>query len=371
MGWCSKGIGCLVAAVCVACAGPSTNIPGVTSDEVASERRKQQIFQIQNYFSQLGRLQNVAYRLTHANRTDCKDDVAPRLGFSAITPNELPGKYKELAIDALGLSEGTSTIVSVAEGSPAAKAGIRQGDELVSLDGEPIPSTESSVWIAAFMKRSDGKSVNVELRRGSQTLTRAVSTVTICSVPIILMPDEQTNAFTDGKRIVIFSGVMRVAQTDAELATVVGHELAHVTMGHIKKREQNQVAGTVGGVVLDVGLAMVGVYTGGAFTRGLGNAGAAAYVTDFEREADYVGTYYVARAGYDPSTAERFWRALAQENPKQIFYAGLHPTSPERFLLMQKANEEIAEKKKRRAPLVPEAKPVAAATAATAESSPN
>lgn len=360
-----------MAACCVACAGPSTNIPGVTSDEVASERRKQQVAQIQTYFSQLARLQNVAYRLTHANRADCKEDVAPRLGFTSITPNELPGKYKELAIEALGLSEGTSTITSVAEGSPAAKAGIRQGDELVSLDGEPVPSTEASVWIATFMKRSDGKSVNVELRRNNQSLSRTVPTVMTCSVPILLMPDEQTNAFTDGKRIVIFSGIMRVAQTDAELATVVGHELAHVTMGHLKKREQNKIAGAVGGAVLDVGLAMVGVYTGGAFTRGLGDVGGRAYATDFEREADYVGTYYVARAGYDPSTAERFWRSLAQENPKQIFYAGLHPTSPERFLLMQKTNEEIADKKKRRAPLIPEPKPAATEATPVAASSPN
>jgi len=343
----------------------------LTSDEVASERRKQQVLQIQHYFSQLARLHNVAYRLTSANRADCKEDVAPTLGFSALAPNELPGKYKALAIEALGLNEGTVSVVSVAEGGPAAKAGIASGDELVSLDGEPLPSSNASEWIASFLKKSGEGQVRVELRRAGQSQTRVVSTVTTCSVPILLMPDEQSNAFTDGRRIVIFSGILRVAQSDAELATVVGHELAHVTMGHLKKREQNKVAGAIGGAVVDIGLAMVGLNTGGAFTRGFSNVGALAYATDFEREADYVGTYYVARAGYEISTAERFWRALAQENPKQIVYAGLHPTSPERFLLMQKTSEEIADKRRRRVPLTPELKPKESNPAVTAAENPN
>lgn len=154
----------------------------------------------------------------------------------------------------------------------------------------------------------------------------------------------------------IHSGILRVARTDEELAIVVGHELAHVTMGHLKKREQNKIAGTFGGLVLDVGLAMAGVNTGGAFTKGMGDAGALAYATDFEREADYVGTYYASRAGYDPAAGMNFWRSLAQENPKQIFYAGQHPTSPERFLLIQRTTAEIAEKRRKRWPLVPEKK---------------
>jgi predicted Zn-dependent protease len=94
--------------------------------------------------------------------------------------------------------------------------------------------------------------------------------------------------------------------------------------------------------------------TGGAFTRAGSDVGAIAYATDFEREVDYVGAYYAARAGYDVAGVERFWRALAQENPKQVAYAGLHPTTPERFVQMQKTVAEISDKKRRNAALVPE-----------------
>ena len=89
------------------------------------------------------------------------------------------------------------------------------------------------------------------------------------------------------------------------------------------------------------------------------------YSRDFERESDYVGAYYAARAGYDLSASERVWRNVAQENPAQLAYGGSHPTSPERFLLIQKTAAEIADKKRRNAPLSPEAKP--ATNAATAE----
>jgi hypothetical protein len=45
---------------------------------------------------------------------------------------------------------------------------------------------------------------------------------------------------------------------------------------------------------------------------------------------------------------------MAQENPKEMVYAGLHPTSPERFVQMQKTTEEIVRKRQLNQPLSPE-----------------
>lgn len=370
MGWSRHAIGCILAASCVACAGPSTSIPGVSSEEIAAERRKQQVFQIQTYFSQLARLKRVAHRIAHAGRADCKGQVAYDFGFSTVAPNDLPEKLKAMAVEALGLDAGTSAIISVAEGSPAAQAGVTAGDELVSFNGRRVPRTKPADWIALFLIKNEGQPVQVELRRAGQTETRAITPVEKCSIPIFLATEPDANALTDGRRIVIFSGMLRVAQTDDELAAIVGHELAHVTMGHLEKGEQNRLAGKIGGVVVDLGFALLGVNTGGTFMREFGNAGAQVNYTNFEREADYVGAYYAARAGYDISGVERVWRAMAQENPKNIFYAGLHPTSPERFLLMQKTGQEIAEKKRRGDPLVPEPSPATTTAAAPPEQTP-
>jgi hypothetical protein len=58
---------------------------------------------------------------------------------------------------------------------------------------------------------------------------------------------------------------------------------------------------------------------------------------------------------------------MAQENPKEIAFAGLHPTSPERFLQMQKTYAEIREKSRLKQALVPERKAVVATQAPTRE----
>lgn len=369
MGWSRHVMGCVVAASCVACAGPSTTIPGLSSEELASERHKQRLLLIQTHYVQLARVNKVGYRIAHAGRRDCKEDVTYDLGFSTVAPNDLPELQRELATEALGQDPGTSFVISVAEGSPAANAGIAVGDRLVSLNGQRVIRTKPADWIALFLLKNGSQPVSVEVERDGQMLTRTMTAVERCSIPIRLKTDVEVNAMTNGSEIVVYSGMLRVTPTDDELAVILGHELAHANLGHLKKRNQNRIAGSIGGAIVDIGFALLGLNTGGTFTRGFGNAGVLAYYTDFEREADYVGAYYAAWAEYDLSVAERVWRTTAQEDPKQMIYSGLHPASPERFLLIRKTAEEIAGKKRRGDPLVPEPRP-ATTTAAAPEQTP-
>jgi len=161
--------------------------------------------------------------------------------------------------------------------------------------------------------------------------------------------------------------MLRMIRTDADLATIVGHELAHVNMGHYKKKAQNELLGEFGGALIDGGFLLGGVYTGRTFTNYLGVVGARAFSVEFEREADYVGAYYATRAGYDIAGTEEVWRAIGLENPTSIRTATTHPITPERFLQMRKVAEEIADKKRRNLPLVPELKVMQAATQSAAE----
>jgi predicted Zn-dependent protease len=69
---------------------------------------------------------------------------------------------------------------------------------------------------------------------------------------------------------------------------------------------------------------------------------------DYEREADYVSAYYAARAGYYLAGAEEIWRALLLENPDDIRVGRTHPVTPVRFVQMQKAVAEIADKQRRK-----------------------
>ena len=360
--------GTLVACVAVlvlGCGGPSTEIPTVGSGDIAQERERQLAYQFQAYVAQNSRLQQVYHHVATANAEFCGARVAQRMGFIAVTPQDLPERYREIGRAVLQLDEGRPTVIAVAEHGPASKAGIVAGDILVALNGEPVAvGANAREWMATRLNDRSRSRIRVGvLRQGKQHLLD-VAPVLACAYPISLHIDSNVNAFTDGQQIVVHSGILRVAQSDAELAIVVGHELAHITMGHIDKMKGNQVAGAFGGLIVDVALAAAGVNTQGAFTRGFGNLGGQAYATDFEREADYVGAYFVARAGFNSAEAEKFWRAMAEESPRQIFYAGLHPASPERFLLMQRANDEIAHKRRLNLPLRPELKGTQMATPA-------
>jgi predicted Zn-dependent protease len=111
-----------------------------------------------------------------------------------------------------------------------------------------------------------------------------------------------------------------------------------------------------GGLVVDGGFLMGGIWTGGAFSNYLHQAGMMAFSVGFEMEADYIGAYYATRAGYDITGTEEVWRAMSLENPASIRMGTDHPTSPVRYLQMKKVVEEIADKKRRGVPLLPELK---------------
>jgi len=349
----------LIASVllCAACA-PSTNLPALSLDEIATERRKQEIAQLRDYYAQLHRVENVGYRIRVANRADCKDWVSAQSGLWAASPQSLPRKYRSFSAEALNLTWARATVISVADTSPAALAGIVTGDELLTLNNEPVPVTGTPGWIGIFLKTNGERPVTVVLRRGGVDQTLVVNPVLACALPINLQINAEAGAFTDFKKIVIQTGMLRVTRTDADLAVIVGHELAHVTMGHHKKQFINEAAGAFSGALIDGGFLLGGIYTGRAFSDYLGQVGARAFSVGFEREADYVGAYYATRAGYDIAGAEEVWRAMSLEQPASIRIATTHPSSPVRYLQMRKVAEEIADKQRRGLPLVPELKEI-------------
>ncbi len=155
------------------------------------------------------------------------------------------------------------------------------------------------------------------------------------------------NAWADGKTVNITPIMMDFLETEQELALIMSHELSHNIMGHIRKKQQNSIIGTL----LDFAAATQGVDTYGAF----GSIGASSYSQGFENEADYVAMYIMVNAGYDISTAHTVWRKMSVENPgsiEQSFFSS-HPSNPERFIRMKKTIDEIKAKQQAGQPLMP------------------
>ena len=346
---------------CATC-GPISKLPPLPSDEIEAERRKQQTDHIRDYFAQLGRLHNIAFRLRAANRDDCKNWAWAQIGLNAGTVASLPRRYRSVTHDALSVSWTQATVLSVAETSPAAAAGIKPGDHLLTFNNESVPRLDTAEWIGRFVRNNGERPIQILVRREGIDEMHTVTPVIACAIPIEFKSDSSPDAFTSSDGIIVHSSVMRIARTDAQLAFVVGHELAHANLGHLEKRRANQILGWTGGVAIDTGILLAGISTGGAFSRAFARAGERAFSVGFEREADYVGAYYAARAGYDLEGTEEIWRALSMENPDSIRVAVTHPITPVRFVQMQKVAAEIADKQRRNLPLTPELTYVEAVT---------
>jgi metalloendopeptidase OMA1, mitochondrial len=139
---------------------------------------------------------------------------------------------------------------------------------------------------------------------------------------VSLIRDEKVNAFClPGGKIVVYSGILPVAQNEAALATVLGHEMAHATSRHGAQRllQENLAQTAMTGIALSISdmdydrqRAVMGALGAGAkfgvlmpFSRG------------HESEADHIGLNYMARAGYDPRESIRFWKRMEESSRGQ------------------------------------------------------
>lgn len=352
-------VGWAVALFCAACAAPESKLPDLPKDAVAAEQRSQQIAQLRKYYSELHRVDTVAFRIRTANVADCKNRIAPQIGLTAATPRSLPRKYQSYTSEALGIGWTRPTAISVVEGSPAAQAGIMAGDNVIALNDEAIPLWGITRWIKRRLLDNGTAPIKVNTRRNGVDQVVTVTPVMGCSIPIQYILDETSNAMASHTKIVIHSGIVALTETDADLALIIGHELAHSNLGHLHKKEWNMMLGMAAGSIIDVGLLSGGIATNHAFAKQFAKFGVMAYSVNFEREADYVGSYYVARAGYDLKGTENFWRRSAMSDPNSILLARTHPINATRYVQIQKVRDEIEDKKRRGLPLDPELKYVA------------
>lgn len=336
-----------------ACAAPQTARPSVGSDALAAQQVQLTLFALESRSGDYKRVYSIADRLRAANVDLCPEQ-RPEVGLMFESINDYQRDVREAARDLWGLGEQPS-VAWVGENSPAALAGVRERDVLNSVNGQEIRAGRRATRDALRLLRraADSGNVTLALTRAGDRLTVTISPAQRCGYGFVMTDDPDLNAFADGQTIVLTRGMLRFVRNDDELALVLAHELAHNSMHHIQARQQNQLMGTLGGAALDVLAAASGVNTGGAFSDMGGDIGGAMFSQEFESEADYVGMYYLVRAGYAADGVEDFWRRMAVENPRGVRFGYSHPTFAERFLSLPAIREEIASKVARGEPLTP------------------
>ncbi|MEO8439138.1 MAG: M48 family metallopeptidase [Spartobacteria bacterium] len=156
-----------------------------------------------------------------------------------------------------------------------------------------------------------------------------------------LIRDAQANAFClPGGKIVVYTGILPIAQDDAGLATVLGHEMAHATSRHGAQRvlQQNLAQTAMTGIA--VSLSDMDYNKQRAVMGALGAGAQFGVLMPFgrqhESEADHVGLIYMARAGYDPRESIRFWERMEQEGKAQPpEFLSTHPSHGRRIQQLQ------------------------------------
>ena len=344
---------CLTVCALAACA-PVTQRPQVDDKAVAEEARKQSELALQDLAEDQTRLFRISYPILARGAVLCADDFHPAVGIRHGNVQSVPKEMRDAAVRVLGLTDELQ-VIQVAAGSPAARAGLQARDVILAVDGKAIHAGEraSDHFAELFAEAAKARNaVELKLRRATAEMTLGVEHERACAYPVLLHSSDVINAFADGRQVIVTRGMLRFIRDDLELAVVIGHELAHNSMGHIRKQMGNQFLGTL----LDVLAASRGVNTQGLF----GSAAGAVFSKAFEAEADYVGLYFTARGGYEVDKAPNFWRRMAAANPGGIQQRGFgasHPSTPERFLALEKIVEEIRAKTVAGRTLAPEIKP--------------
>ena len=131
-----------------------------------------------------------------------------------------------------------------------------------------------------------------------------------------LVDDPTVNAWCmPGGKVVVYSGIMPIAKDEDGLAVVMGHEIAHALAHHGNERMSQQLAVQAGGTAVDVMVRDKPEQTRSIFQQVYGVGATVGAILPFSRkhesEADEIGLYLMAIAGYDVNAASPFWDRMA------------------------------------------------------------
>ncbi|MDZ4696977.1 MAG: M48 family metallopeptidase [Deltaproteobacteria bacterium] len=196
------------------------------------------------------------------------------------------------------------------------------------------PEVKDAVVVGAIQKMADRLAPQSKSFAGKRLAFR----VTVIDAPIV-------NAFClPGGRIVVFTGLIRKASDPDQVASVLGHEMAHATLRHGLQRIA-QSAGII--VALQI---MVGDLGGlMAFVTEIAQQGLiTSYGREQETEADMEGLLMAHGAGIDGSGLERFFAVLEQEHgdvPEVLQWLSTHPQLTERRATIKQRWKELGPSK--------------------------
>ena len=153
-----------------------------------------------------------------------------------------------------------------------------------------------------------------------------------------LVDSDEKNAWAmPGGKVVVYTGILEIAEDETGLAVVMGHEIAHAIAKHGSERMTQGLMVTLGGIALDKALEDKPSATRQIFMTSYGIGATVGVILPYsrthEKEADRLGLIFMAMAGYDPEAAVGFWQRMAEakDGPDVPEFLSTHPASESRI----------------------------------------
>jgi predicted Zn-dependent protease len=161
-----------------------------------------------------------------------------------------------------------------------------------------------------------------------------------------LVKDTSVNAFCmPGGKVVFFEGILPMTKTEAGVAVVMGHEIAHAVARHSNERLSQQMLLSYGASLTEILLSQKSDATRASIQTlyGLGSQFGVIlpYSREHEYEADKLGLIFMAMAGYDPNEAIAFWERMSANSSGSVAeFMSTHPSNANRIANMKKVLPE-------------------------------
>ena len=286
------------------------------------------------------RVADVGYRL--ANAAAAAGSCAHQRRLSGITlhsAEQYQAEWRAAAERRYGMG-GDIGVEAVAANSPAAAAGLRSGDRLLAIDAVPAPAAGRSrgasfARTAAALGQLDAAAArgatDLRILRDGGARDVAFTAQPGCDIAFQLRTDPGYSASTGEGWVSISGQFVAFAADDAELAFILGHELAHAIAGD---DAADEAAGATG------------------LARMLGKDHKR--VLADEIRADRLGLALAACAGYDPAAGARLWRRYARQHPLSgLLSDGTHQGNGARTGTLDRQVADIARLRAAAAPVCP------------------
>jgi len=190
------------------------------------------------------------------------------------------------------------------------------------------PSQEMQLGFASFeeTKKQLPLSQDASAKALVQKVGQRIAAVATTDMPhaqweFVVFESQEANAFClPGGKVGVYTGLLPITKDEAGLAAVLGHEIAHAVARHGGERMSEAMVVQAGGSWVGIGLANSDPRVQAAAQLAYGvtaKVGAELpHSRSQESEADHIGLVYMARAGYDPEQAVKFWERFAIWNSK-------------------------------------------------------